>query len=118
MSSAAVASYDIGQGRVREGEDAYYRGIVKVRVLTVYSDGDVDIAFLDGTPSTVKWRAVAGRADETVEKLFEFLTQKYAQRADARQKAMGNQYTEAETHDLAYELSAWFGRYVAGDVGS
>jgi hypothetical protein len=40
--------------------------------------------------------------------LFGFLCQKYVQRADDRQKAMGLLYTEAETHDLARELSLWF----------
>jgi hypothetical protein len=34
---------------------------------------------------------------------FAFLCQKYVQRADDRQKEMGLQYTEAETHDLAKE---------------
>ena len=33
--------------------------------------------------------------------LFAFLCRKYVQRADELQKAMGLQYTEAETHDLA-----------------
>lgn len=33
--------------------------------------------------------------------LFDLLSRKYVQRADARQKTMGLQYTEAETHDLA-----------------
>jgi len=33
--------------------------------------------------------------------LFSFLCRKYVQRADELQKAMGLQYTEAETHDLA-----------------
>lgn len=39
--------------------------------------------------------------------IFEFLCRKYVQRADRRQKAMGLQYTEAETHDLARELAAF-----------
>jgi len=38
-------------------------------------------------------------------KLFEFLVVKYVQRADARQLALGLQYTEAETHDLAKTLA-------------
>lgn len=33
-----------------------------------------------------------------------FLNRKYIQRADERQKQMGLQYTEAETHDLAKEI--------------
>ena len=37
--------------------------------------------------------------------LFGFLERKYVQRADARQKEMGLQYTTAETHDLARELA-------------
>jgi len=37
--------------------------------------------------------------------LFAFLCRKYIQRADARQEAMGLQYTTAETHDLAKELA-------------
>ncbi len=40
--------------------------------------------------------------------IFEFLCRKYVQRSDQRQKAMGLQYTEAETHDLAQELAAFF----------
>lgn len=39
--------------------------------------------------------------------IFEFLCRKYVQRSDARQKSMGLQYTEAETHDLAREMSAF-----------
>lgn len=41
--------------------------------------------------------------------LFNFLCRKYVQRADARQKAMGLQYTEAETHDLAREIARFIG---------
>ena len=37
---------------------------------------------------------------------FEFLCRKYVQRADERQAAMGLQYTEAETNDLAKECAA------------
>ena len=37
--------------------------------------------------------------------LFNYLVQKYAQRQDARHKALGLQYTEAETHDLADEIT-------------
>lgn len=40
--------------------------------------------------------------------LFEFLCRKYVQRSDDRQRAMGLQYTEAETHDLAKEVAAFF----------
>lgn len=40
-----------------------------------------------------------------VHRIFEFLCGKYVQRADDRQKQMGLQYTEAETHDLARELA-------------
>jgi hypothetical protein len=36
--------------------------------------------------------------------ILEWLRKKYVQRADERQKAMGLQYTEAETHDLAREF--------------
>jgi hypothetical protein len=37
--------------------------------------------------------------------IFEFLEHKYVQRADDRQKAMGLQYMEAETHDLASAIA-------------
>lgn len=37
--------------------------------------------------------------------IFDFLSRKYVQRSDDRQKAMGLQYMEAETHDLAFELA-------------
>jgi hypothetical protein len=40
-----------------------------------------------------------------VNDLFEFLTHKYVQHADERQKEMGLQYMEAETHDLAEEIA-------------
>ncbi len=33
--------------------------------------------------------------------IFDWLTRTYVQHSDARQRAMGLQYTEAETHDLA-----------------
>lgn len=42
--------------------------------------------------------------------IFDFLCQKYVQRADARQKAMKLQYTEAETHDLAKEIRQFIRR--------
>lgn len=42
--------------------------------------------------------------------VFEFLCRKYVQRQDARQKSMGLQYTEAETHDLADTLVREFGK--------
>lgn len=38
------------------------------------------------------------------QEVFAFLNRKYVQRADERQKKMGLQYTEAETHDLAEEI--------------
>lgn len=37
--------------------------------------------------------------------IFSRLSAKYVQRADERQKAMGLQYTTAETHDLARFIS-------------
>lgn len=36
---------------------------------------------------------------------FSWLCLKYVQRADERQRKMGLQYTEAETHDLASEIA-------------
>jgi hypothetical protein len=36
--------------------------------------------------------------------MFEYLANRYVQRADQRQFSMGLQYTEAETHDLADEV--------------
>jgi hypothetical protein len=42
--------------------------------------------------------------------VFAFLCQKYVQRADARQKSMGLQYTEAETHGLAADMAKLFVR--------
>jgi hypothetical protein len=53
-----------------------------------------------------KLAAEAAKAVET--KLFAFLNQKYLQRADERQAAMGLQYMEAETHDLAREIVRFF----------
>jgi hypothetical protein len=48
---------------------------------------------------------VTGLTPEQVEKaIFNLLCQKYVQRADDRQKSMGLQYTEAETHDLAHTI--------------
>jgi len=44
---------------------------------------------------------------ELIEEAFALLCRKYVQRSDDRQKEMGLQYTEAETHDLA-ELIAKF----------
>lgn len=37
--------------------------------------------------------------------LFAFLTRKYVQRQDGRQRAIGLVYMEAETHNLARELA-------------
>ena len=45
---------------------------------------------------------------------FEFLCRKYVQRADERQAAMGLQYTEAETNDLAKECATFAQRQSAG----
>lgn len=56
----------------------------------------------------VKWlKSCTARQDYpiTPDLLFAFLNRRYVQRADARQKAMGLQYTTAEAHDLALELA-------------
>jgi hypothetical protein len=45
---------------------------------------------------------------------FEFLCRKYIQRADQRQREMGLTYTNAETHDLAKEISNHIARYLSG----
>lgn len=55
---------------------------------------------------TAKSEADWGRRELEAD-LFTFLTRKYVQRADDRQKAMGLQYTEAETHDLAHEIAGF-----------
>ena len=52
------------------------------------------------------------------EQLFSFLNRKYVQRADDRQRAMGLQYMEAETHDLARELAALRALSQAGERGN
>lgn len=53
---------------------------------------------------------LAGAGEETDRlqeaDIFALLCRKYVQRADDRQKAMGLQYMEAETHDLAREIAA------------
>lgn len=41
--------------------------------------------------------------------LFAWLNIKYVQRSDERQAAMGLQYTEAETHDLARQIAGLVG---------
>ena len=46
---------------------------------------------------------VPGTDDERV--IFGWLTRRYVQHADERQKAMGLVYMTAETHDLAYQLA-------------
>ncbi len=51
------------------------------------------------------WEQKPATPDEAT--IFEFLTRKYVQRADARQADLGLQYMEAETHDLARELAKW-----------
>ena len=40
----------------------------------------------------------------TENEVFELLNRMYVQRADERQKEIGVQYTEAETHDLAKQV--------------
>lgn len=47
-------------------------------------------------------------ANETERRIFDYLCTKYVQRADDRQRSMGLQYTEAETHDLAREMNRLF----------
>jgi hypothetical protein len=42
---------------------------------------------------------------ELIEEAFALLCRKYVQRSDERQKDMGLQYTEAETHDLAKTIA-------------
>lgn len=48
--------------------------------------------------------------DDIEAEVLAFLRRKYVQRADARQKSMGLQYTTAETHDLAEEIARLFAR--------
>jgi hypothetical protein len=43
--------------------------------------------------------------DELEAKLFEFLCRTYVQHSDNRQRALGLQYTTAETRDLAREIA-------------
>ena len=58
------------------------------------------------TPEMIE--AMENELSPTGEKaIFEFLCRKYVQRADDRQRSMGLQYMEAETHDLAQELAAF-----------
>ena len=47
------------------------------------------------------------RAPLDAQRIFDFLSEKYVQRSDARQRALGLQYMDAETHDLAEELARW-----------
>lgn len=44
--------------------------------------------------------------------VFAWLCLKYVQRSDERQAAMGLQYTQAETHDLAGEIARLIGSRV------
>jgi hypothetical protein len=53
--------------------------------------------------------------EAVIEAAFQFFTRKYVQRSDARQQAMGLQYTEAETHDLAKETAHLFLSLLNGD---
>lgn len=53
-------------------------------------------------------------SDELETDLFAFLCAKYVQRADDRQKAMGLQYTEAETRDLARTVARWIAARAQG----
>ena len=56
------------------------------------------------------------RERELVETVFDFLCRKYVQRADERQKSMGLQYTEAETHDLARQIATLLERLTSSEV--
>lgn len=47
-------------------------------------------------------------AERMQDRLFAFLNRRYVQRADSRQRAMGLQYMEAETHGLAEDIVRWF----------
>ncbi len=47
------------------------------------------------------------------EMILNFLNRKYVQRSDERQKAMGLQYTTAETHDLAREINSYIRAMIA-----
>lgn len=46
--------------------------------------------------------------------MFAFYCRKYVQRADSRQKEMGLQYTEVETHDLAKETARVMHNFLTG----
>lgn len=47
--------------------------------------------------------------------VFDFLSRKYMQREDARQRSMGLVYMTAETHDLARELARFIERHQRGE---
>lgn len=58
-------AYDVGAGRVQEGDDALALrpanvtgGWEQCHVDTIYHDGDVQVTFLDGSHQTLKWRFV------------------------------------------------------------
>lgn len=50
------------------------------------------------------------RRERLAEDLFIFLSRKYVQTSDSRQRTMGLQYTTAETHDLAKEIANFVDR--------
>ncbi len=51
------------------------------------------------------WCEPRDKRAKTENRAFLFLLRKYVQSADDRQRAMGLQYTTAETHDLAKEIT-------------
>ena len=71
-----------------------------MRIRTVYT-------YSDGAIHAYGVQCVRQAASATEKAIFEWLCRKYVQRSDEGQKAMGLQYTTAETHDLARELASW-----------
>lgn len=75
-------------------------------------DGDALVTLDDGTFATLKWNQMSRELPEPPSagleaRLFAFLARTYRQTADERQKAMGLQYTTAETHDLARTVAGF-----------
>ncbi|MDR5726267.1 MAG: hypothetical protein RB191_02240 [Terriglobia bacterium] len=97
-------------------QDAAQRSKPGVRVAWGYTPETL-LAVVERLRQFDRLRAALER-DSLEQALLGFLLRKYTQRQDARQKAMGLQYMDAETHDLAQELSCFLAAYVSHNDAS
>lgn len=82
--------------------------ITRIAPLSIGAAIELEISLFDVTAQTTTVIESGYQLDTLERDLFAWLARKYVGRTDERQRSLGLQYMEAETHDLAAELAKFF----------